>query len=504
MVRITNDRSSKRGLVLAIAALFAVSCAATPYMKMNPPPDADKTSTSGTNNSCWLATASNMLAGVGYGSGTNVQDRADDIYGDMVTHYTIANGGWTDTALTWWLGSSNNTWTTNPYTVVTVSGNKSPALPWANANGPEFMGNCLRACMAVGISISWPTNAVQNGVPVVGSGGHAITGWGDPGADTVSISSNPTGVRLTDSDNDTGGDVQVYNYDAFASPNPGGANEGNGWYLNYSANHPYIKHIVTLEPTDDPSDDKLTQKVIGSYEITQDNETAATDLHYDVSTDVGVLTYRTRTTWEADGSPSITETGSPRDGITVDWKFTKKPVPVNTEVRITTEFVLPSWNAMTYDNVHFTYPADSDAGRFPTLSWNLETPRLDGAEQMPNVTGGYVIGAFEVMDRSGEQVAAYRLVHQYAYSQDPELHVFSLRGDPEFSIANLRFGHSYGLPDDDELWAFEQWLAQDKEPRSLSEPIQITLDWDGQLPYPKGEDITQAIFDLEEGLKRDR
>jgi hypothetical protein len=358
--------------------------------------------------------------------------------------------------------------------------------------------------MAVGLSITWPTNAVVGGAAQIGSGGHAITSWGDPSTDTASITGNPTGVSLTDSDSDAGGDVQSYTYDAFASPNPGGANEGNGWYLNYSSNHPYIKHIVTLEPTDDPSDNKLTQKVIGSYEIVQTEEVGATDLHYDVGTDVQILTYRTRLSRDADGAPTITETGTPRDSITVDWEFTEKPVPANETVRITTEFVLPSWNAMTYENVRFTYPDGSDAGSFPALAWAVETPFIDGADQIRDVTGGYVIGAFDLVERTGEVVARYRLVHQYAYSQDPEAHVFTLRGEPAFSVANVRFGHSYGLPDDDELWRFEQWLTDDRELRDLGEPVEVKLDWDGLLPYPTGEDITQAIRDLEEGLKTDR
>ena len=70
-------------------------------MKMNPPPDADKAAGGGTNNSCWLATASNMLAGAGYGDGTTVQQRADDIYADMTGNYGIAPSGWTDVALSW-------------------------------------------------------------------------------------------------------------------------------------------------------------------------------------------------------------------------------------------------------------------------------------------------------------------------------------------------------------------------------------------------------------------
>ena len=63
----------RRGAVALLLILVASSCT---YMKMTPPPDADKTFTAN-NNTCYLATASNLLAGAGYGTGTSVQARAD-------------------------------------------------------------------------------------------------------------------------------------------------------------------------------------------------------------------------------------------------------------------------------------------------------------------------------------------------------------------------------------------------------------------------------------------
>ena len=138
-------------LLMAGTVISLTSC--NKYMKMDPPPDVDKAGGGGIDNSCWMATASNMLAGAGYGNGSTVQDRADDIYADMVTNYGIANSGWADAALSWWLSSPNNTWTSNPYTIVTVYGNKTK-VPWANASGAQFVGNELRRCQFVGLSIS--------------------------------------------------------------------------------------------------------------------------------------------------------------------------------------------------------------------------------------------------------------------------------------------------------------------------------------------------------------
>jgi hypothetical protein len=481
--------------IIAAGCLFLLpSC--NKYMKMNPPGDADKPGGVGTDNSCYLATAANMLAGAGYGDGTTLQERTDDIYDNLTTQFGIANGGWTDVALSWWLGSTNNTWSGNPYTVVTVYGNKSPKNPWANANGTQFYANELRKCCFVGLSISWPTAGSS-----IGSGGHAITAWGDNfGKNELSL--NPNMVFVTDSDRDAGGDVQEYDYDDYTNPNPSGANEGNGWYMDYSNNHPYIKHIITLCPTDDPTDFTLTQKVTGSYKLEQNSQEAATDLHYDVSTDVEILSYRTWLDWDTENDPVITESGSPRDRISVDWDLTDNPVPQGEEVTVTTEFVLPSWNAMHYSNVYYTYPGDGDRSRpgpqFADLNWRVITPQLSNLERLPNnVTGGFVIGSFELV-YSGENneriLLPYRFVHEYSYNQTPEIHTVQFTGREGAQLQNLRVGHSWNYPEGEQLWQFNNWMTAEEETMELGrEPVQIRLDWQGRLPYPEGENIYEAI-----------
>jgi len=366
-------------LALIVTITFAVQTTLADWMKMDPPPDVDKSAHGHTGTStCWLATAANMLAGAGYGDGKTVQERADDIYKELVAHYGTGSG-WTDTAISWWLGSSNNKWSgSNPYTVVTVYGNKSPKYPWANSNGARFIGNELRRCQFLGLSFSWPTSGSS-----IGSGGHAVACWGDSGGEAT-LTSNPSQVIIVDSDRDTGGDVQTYTYDAYTNPNPGGANEGNGWYFNYSSNHPYIKHIVTLCPTDDPGDHTATQKVVGSYRIHQDlRGIRATDLHYTAKTDVEVLSYKTTIDWSTKNSPKITEIGNPRNGITVDWDLQDNPVPYCTWVTITTEFVEPSWNSISYSDVYFTYPFG--------IRWELYTPVLEETN-IPDISGGYEMG----------------------------------------------------------------------------------------------------------------
>ena len=471
---------------------------------MDPPPDTDKVTPIASNdNSCWLATAANLLAGAGYGNGTTVQARAKEIYDQLVIQFTKPPGGWTDTAITWWLTSTNNKWTKNPYTIVTVYGNKTPKYPWADQNGARFIANELRRCQFVGLSISWPTDQVIGGVPVIGSGGHAITCWGDEGPNS-NLSANPTQLRVTDSDNDTGGNVQTYTYDQYTNPNPGNPNEGNGWYFNYDPNHPYIKHICTLCPTDDLSDNKLTQKVVGSYKIHQSKllKKGATDLHYEVGTDVAILSYKTTINWPVKNPPKIEEVLTTINGkqtrtkLKVDWDLTESPVPFCKWVTITTEFILPTWNSLNYTNVKFTYPQPFII--LPDLYFVVKTPILEKPESIPNVTGGYLVGSFEIINpklvAEKSVIAEFRFVHQYSYNQSPEKHAISIRGLKGYQIRNLRFGHSYGYLIGEELWKFEAWKTRMPEKTiDLDRGIELNLDWKGELPYPQGEDIKGRI-----------
>jgi hypothetical protein len=466
--------------LLALTGIMAMICLTLTqcvYMKMLPPPDADK-AVLANNNSCWLATASNMLAGAGYGNGATVQDRAADIYADMIAHYGTANGGWTDVALSWWLSSANNTWGANPYTSVTVYGHKT-RTPYARNDLPQFMGNELRRCQMLGVSISWPP----------ASGGHAITCWGDNFSSSESIASNPTQVRMTDSDTDGGGDVQAYTYDDFTNPNPGGANDGNGWYFDYNATHPYIKHIVTLCPVDLPGGGAGTVKVLGSYSITNTSDRPATDLHYVISTDVDILSYRTTNNWSIASAPDITE-ANPRRSIEVTWNFTEKPVPPGTTVTISTEFVLASWNAMRYSDVYFTYP---DEGKlFPEIYWKVVTPVLEGAEKISNVTGGYLLAKFEIVREDSVNVSKpigeYRFYHEYRFNEDPEVHQVLFNGPKGYAIRRVSFGHSYTFLPVEELWQQRKWMTEMEEVfRFTGEPIEVKVNWEGKLPYPPAD-----------------
>jgi len=144
----------------AVAVVMMVLCApALADWQRSPASDVDKEGTANgegndglvagvvaaPDNSCWLAASSNQLAAAGYGNGATLQERADDIYLDMLIWqrsqdpadiHGTRDGGWMDNALTWWLGSANNTWPANPYNVVTVHGNTN-CTPWGYAWGPR-------------------------------------------------------------------------------------------------------------------------------------------------------------------------------------------------------------------------------------------------------------------------------------------------------------------------------------------------------------------------------
>ena len=464
-----------------------------------------------TDNSCWIATASNLLAGAGYGNGSTFEERAEDIYIDMLTWqrsedpagdpHGTRDGGWTDTALTWWLSSANNIWPANPYNVVTVYGNKTK-VPWANANGAQYVGNQLREFQQVGLSISKP-RTTAGGSP---SGGHAITAWGDDGT-WATLATNPGEVIVADSDRDTSGtDFQTYTYDGYTNPNPGLFNEGNGWYFNFSTNHWFIKHIATLCPADSPVDpyDGPTQKCVGSYKIRQNSRKSATDLHYTAWTDYDILAYQTEIDWPTiNDPPVINESNTHRPALTrsdihVDWDLTDNPVPWGTDVTITTEFILQNWNGLWYDDVHFTYPGKGPVS--PKFGWDVRAVELPNTN-IRDITGGYLVGSFEIFDVAGEQnlLGQYRFVHQYPYTQDPERHTFSIRGPEgqgncEYIATNFRFGHLYGMPNTRELWEFSRWMTvlSDKKANLCSSvDTVIEIDWEGRLPYP-ASNITPA------------
>jgi hypothetical protein len=114
------------------------------------------------------------------------------------------------------------------------------------------------------------------------------------------------------------------------------------------------------------------------------------------------------------------------------------------------------------------------------------TRRRRNAEAIPNVIG-YVIGTSRSMIPRDKGAGGPLPFRAPASNQTPEFHTFELTGTAGFDVRDVRFGHSYGYPSEEELWRFENWMTGGDERYTLQdEPLRIDIDWEGLLPYPEG------------------
>jgi hypothetical protein len=422
-------------------------------------PDVNKVKGDDTTaSSCWLAAAANMLAAAGYGFSTTGigQDRADNIYDEMVAHYKQVpenNGcvpsGWVDAALEWWLNEHSSD--VGSYGVVRAYGDKVSRLPWSRVNAQAFLAGELNASDYAAISAIPPTRG-----PSIGYGSHVVTVWAECG--------NPSVPELQVSDSDRSippgtPSVEPYESDFPTSPNPGGPNEGPGWYFNYDdPNHWYVWCVYMLV-RGGCTGDVITVQVFDSP-----STQGTSDLP-------GGSSYAAAPAFPMPTSPWADISSTP----------------------FSTRF------AATRTGQETTAGCPFDESVLPEIHWDVLTPEVAGFEEaslIPNVTGGYVVGAFDICDPSqpaGKRlVAEQRFIKRYSYNQSPEEHIFSLAGvSPEgtsYVATNFRFGHSYGYLDRDELWAFDDWMTQHDGPcRIRSVPFRIQIHWPGRLPYPQAQ-----------------
>ena len=492
----TNSISAIRVFLCAFTILLATSTASFgDYLKMNPPPDVDKVDYAFENSkSCWVAAASNQLAGAGYGDGNNVQERADDIYKELCGNIVDCNyGGWAETAISAWLNSTYNNNLNNPYIVINTHGKDANRPPYARTDLPKLIGNDLRKCYFVSLSIRQPTCD-----PNIGKSGHAVTCWGDNGADVNNINSNPSQVKITDSDYwDEKQILQTYTYDDYNNPNPGDTddcNEGPGWYFNYLTTcHRYIDYFVTLEPCWNTHGWIAARTVVASAKFSYNgDDPCALDLHYKISSNKQILSYRTTLDWNTSHTPSFVEDGN---YVVVDWNLTDNPVPKGSTVTATAEIIVPylgGASTITIDSVLWTPMLIQP---LPGAGWwgqNYAFPGGGSIKPIPNMCGGYIICACTLYaSQSGPPIGEYRGQFQYDYYENPSLHdIIFQPGSGTYFMGNFRFGHSYGLLMNDELPQFEDWkTVQYQYPPYL--PLgqrTFSLDWTGQLPYPQGQD----------------
>lgn len=501
-------------IYISFICLLLTSVSLAKWLHTDPPPDVDKYAHGHNGTStCWLATASNILAGAGYGTGTTVQARADSIYTQMVNHYG-KGAGWTDAAVEWWLSSSNNIWKgTNEYTDVEVYGNKSGTC-WlkdskdgtivGSDSGAMFIGNRLRDSNLVGISITF-----------TGGGGHAITGWGDD-MDANTLVANPNDVIVTDSDYDLTGDTQQYTYKF----------TGGCWRFYKNQANNFIKHIIVLSPCNPTS--VPTKKVIHSFTAYNRNELGdpATGINYDITSDVNILCYNVDVNWPSanpinvyDNDPNPADPNYLPTAIYVDYPLDSNNfVPINSSYTATNKLTLQydpnSGNPqpkVTQSSYTFTYTSfpPYDTEDYPPFEYGISSNLLDNQLQAdvndPNITGGFIVGTFDIYDsdqpNEPNKLQEFRFCWEYNYFLDPQEHIFELLPaqitEPlqrNFWIGNFKFGHSYGLLIGEKLWSFDQWQMQEPaltEYHESMDPIVHNILLPDTLPYPRGENFIQ-------------
>jgi hypothetical protein len=482
---------SAASIYLCLAAMLATSSVSLgDYLKMNPPPDIDKEEYTFPNGkSCWVAAASNMLAGAGYGDGNSVQERADDIYRELCGHLVDCDvGGWEDTAINTWRYSNFNNCPNNPYIVINAHGDRTTRPPYPDANLPMLLGNDLRKCNFVALSLTNPAST---------TGGHAVTCWGDNGADINQISSNPTQIKITDSDFwDKTQTIQTYTYDDYYNPDPNhpDCNKGNGCYFDYySTCHWYIDGFVTFE---------AAKNFIGSYARTlvasaqftyNGDDPCAVLLHYKIYSNYTILSYRTSIDWDTNVPPAFFEDNN---SVNVTWNLNNHPVPQGTTITVTAEIVGPH-----YDIGPATTISIGDIGwkvgliQAPGGGWWSQNTALPGGSTLrpiQNMCGGYVVCAGTLYaSPTGPPIGEYRGQFKYDHYEDPCQHMIIFAPEPStYFMGNFRFGHSYGLLTDNGLKTFSDWKTVQYQypPFQSVTPITFMLDWTGTLPYPRGQD----------------
>lgn len=159
-------------LSLALLAPTAFGDVPMLYVKYSqdstPIPDVNKNPTAPQpDNSCWLASASNILAAAGYGGIGSAQGRAQTIYTQLTMAYGVASGGAPDQAISYWLawhGKNPASPDYNPALLYTDVTAVYRTLTMADYN---FLKSELHRCQYVGVQFHNPAHAMT------------LVGWDD-------------------------------------------------------------------------------------------------------------------------------------------------------------------------------------------------------------------------------------------------------------------------------------------------------------------------------------
>tara|TARA_Y100000389_G_scaffold204987_1_gene261657 strand:+ start:10672 stop:12447 length:1776 start_codon:yes stop_codon:yes gene_type:complete len=459
------------------------------------------------DNTCWLVTAANMLGAAGYYSkrsaGTNIQNRAQCIYEDMIDWQgTVKNGGWVDTAIQWWLSSSHNAAAESQYSIITIYGSKTK-IPWQDIHGSTKIGMHLRSGDKVGVSISWP---VYKGS--VGTGGHSITCFGDDlpmGYESMlnKQSGNNNSIQMpldqvsqiwvADSDRyiDPARMLQTYDYDDYNEPNPGKSNLGKGWYINYSNNHPFIKHICVLRTVSRKENDGILNNPVqlSCIRYTFPMTCNGHNVSYTVRTEGRIMSYVTFIEYKGTRIDIpveyIKEVANDESGLQKGIIVSDYTLPSSIEessIVLTTVFWAFGSRRMFYDDIYVNLKSENML-YLPNLSFEANTPVLDKVSSELNSltkryrsintslferklemilksithnklplfnTGGFLyfrIRGIVVEEDKSPVSFLCECVHEFSWYQDIEQHFISLQLNSKavLKIKTVEFTLKYGM-----------------------------------------------------------
>ncbi|MFW6133210.1 MAG: PEP-CTERM sorting domain-containing protein [Planctomycetota bacterium] len=124
-------------------------------------PDVNKVNPSDPNDaSCWQASAANILAAAGYGTGATAQQKANSIYSQMTAAWGTAGGGAPDQAITWWLANYGKNPSSSEYAPDNFYTDVTAEYRTLTQQDYDFLRGELERCQYVGVQFDSPAHAV--------------------------------------------------------------------------------------------------------------------------------------------------------------------------------------------------------------------------------------------------------------------------------------------------------------------------------------------------------
>ena len=158
-------------------------------------PDVDKTPPPpiGGDNSCWQAAAANLLGGAGYGTGVDMQGRADSIYNQLITDLGVGNLGNTARGVNYWLHMYGKNPASDEYRPAIDYTDVTDVTRMLNANDYDFLLDELARCQYVAVSFDQPAHVMTlvGGAKEAHWPGGSFSIWHDSDKDVCDPSGGP-------------------------------------------------------------------------------------------------------------------------------------------------------------------------------------------------------------------------------------------------------------------------------------------------------------------------